>query len=248
MKNVVWCSRIWKALKFFIDYKKGVVTEMTKVSDTEMNIYLQPTFTIDADNETIAEKAQNLTADCTTDEEKAIKLFYFVRDSIRYNLFMISVFIEDFRASKILEWGKGYCVQKAVLLTALGRAAGIPSRMAFAMIRNHQVPEHIVQRLGNNIFPRHGYTQFFLNGRWVSAAATFDRILCEKNGLPTVEFDGKEDAMLPPADLTGKPYIEYVEKFPPSDDLPFEWIAEKIMQLVGPEKRPWLEKNANNTP
>jgi transglutaminase-like putative cysteine protease len=248
MKNVVWFSRTWRAIKFFIYHTKGVPAEMTKVSDTEMDIYLKPTFAIDADNKTIAEKAQNLTAGCTTDEEKVVKLFYFVRDSIRYNLYMISVFIEDFRASKVLEWEKGYCVQKAVLLTALGRAAGIPSRMAFAMIRNHRVPEHIIQRLGDNIFPRHGYNQFFLNGRWVSAAATFDRTLCEKNGLPTVEFDGKEDAMLPPADLRGQPFIEYVEKFPPRDDLPFEWIAEKIAQLVGPEKRPWLEKGAGHAP
>jgi len=221
---------------------------MEKVSDIERGIYLQPTFTIDADNEMIAERAQRLIATCSTDEEKAVKLFYFVRDSIRYNLFMISVFVEDFRASKILEWGKGYCVQKAVLLTALGRAAGIPSRMAFAKIRNHRVPEHIIQRMGDNLFPRHGYNQFFLSGRWVSVAATFDRALCEKNGLPTVEFNGREDAILPPTDLTGKPYIEYVKKFQPCEDLPFEWIAKKIVQLVGPEKRPWLEKGTGQTP
>ncbi|MEA3470223.1 MAG: transglutaminase-like domain-containing protein [Thermodesulfobacteriota bacterium] len=221
---------------------------MKNLSENEMAIYLKQTFTIEAGNEKIVEMVKNLTADCLTDEEKAVKLFYFVRDSIRYNLYMISVFIEDFRASKVLEWGKGYCVQKAVLLTALGRAAGIPSRMAFAMIRNHSVPEHIIQRIGDNLFPRHGYNQFFLNGRWVSTAATFDRALCEKNGLPTVEFDGKEDAMLPPADLAGKPFIEYVEKFPPREDLPFEWIAEKIAQLVGPEKRPWLEKEEGHTP
>ena len=99
--------------------------------------------------------ARNVTDTCESDTEKAVKLFYFVRDSIRYNLFMISVFEEDFKASRILEWGKGYCVQKAVLLTALARAAGIPTRMAFAQIRNHRVPEHIVKTTGSNIFPRH---------------------------------------------------------------------------------------------
>ncbi len=48
---------------------------------------------------------------------------------------MISAFEEDFKASRVLEWGKGYCVQKAVLLEALARAAGIPSRLAFEKIR-----------------------------------------------------------------------------------------------------------------
>ena len=226
---------------------KGVRAGMKNLSEREMDIYLKPTFAIESDHEAIVKVAKDLTADCTTDEERVTKLFYFVRDSIRYNLFMISVFIEDFRASKVLEWGKGYCVQKAVLLTALGRAAGIPSRMAFAMIRNHRVPEHIVQKMGDNTFPRHGYNQFFLNGRWVNATATFDRILCEKNGLPTVEFDGTKDSILSPTDLAGNPYIEYVEKFPPRDDLPFDWIEEIITKRLGAEKRPWLEKGTGQT-
>jgi len=211
--------------------------------DLEMGHYLQPTPTIEADHKKIIETVKNVTRGCASDEEKAIGLFYFVRDSIRYNIYMISVFIEDFRASRVLEWGKAYCVQKAVLLAALGRAAGIPSRLAFAQIRNHKIPDHVVQMFKTNIFPRHGYNQFFLNGRWVSAAATFDKVLCEKTGLPTVEFDGKRDAILPEKDLKGAPYIEYVEKFPPKEDLPFDWIKERVSQLVGSDKRPWLNKN-----
>ncbi|MBW2003547.1 MAG: transglutaminase family protein [Deltaproteobacteria bacterium] len=210
--------------------------------DSEMGHYLLATLTIEAEHEKIIETAINVTRGCVSDEEKAIRLFYFVRDSIRYNTYMISVFIEDFRASRILEWGKAYCVQKAVLLTALGRAAGIPSRLVFAKIRNHKLPAHILEMMGTNTFPRHGYNQFFLNGRWVSAAATFDKILCEKNGLPTVEFDGKRDAILPEKDLKGAPYIEYIEKFPPKEDLPFDWIRERVSKIVGPDKRPWLNR------
>ncbi len=211
--------------------------------DSDMELYLRATSTIDADHKKIIETARIVTNGCSSDEDKAVKLFYFVRDSIGYNVFMISVFIEDFRASRILEWGKGYCVQKAVLLAALGRAAGIPSRLAFAKITNHKLPQHIFQIMKTNTFHRHGYNQFLLNGQWVSAAATFDKNLCEKNGLPTVEFDGKSDAILPEKGLKGEPYIEYLEKFPPHDVLPFHWIAEKVSEIVGPDKRPWLDKN-----
>jgi transglutaminase-like putative cysteine protease len=214
-----------------------------KTEKNDMEVYLRPTFTIDSDHERIVETAEKLTDACSSDEEKAVKLFYFVRDSIPYNVYMISVFIEDFKASRILEWGKGYCVQKAVLLTALGRASGLPSRLVFAKIKNHRIPAHVLEKFPANIFPRHGYNQFFLNGRWVSAAATFDRALCEKNGLPKVEFDGKRDAILPDKDLGGKAYIEYIEKFPPVDDLPFDWIAQRISKIVGTDKRPWLDKN-----
>jgi transglutaminase-like putative cysteine protease len=213
----------------------------------DLKKYLRPTFTIDSDHLKIIETARDLTNGCSSNEEKAVKLFYFVRDFIPYNLYMISLFIEDFKASRILEWKEGYCVQKAVLLTALARAAGIPSRLVFAMIRNHKVPAHIFQQLGNNLFYRHGYNQFFLNGGWVSVAATFDKNSCEKNRLPAVEFDGKTDATLPEKDHKGRPYIEYVEKFPDFEDLPFDWIydaiAEKTIEVLGPDKRPWRGKD-----
>ncbi|MDT8273525.1 MAG: transglutaminase family protein [Desulfomonilia bacterium] len=75
-------------------------------------------------------------------------------------------------------------MQKAVLLTALDRAAGIPSRLAFARIRNHKVPQQVRQMTGTNIFPRHGFTQFFLEGSWVIVAPTFDKELCMKIGAP----------------------------------------------------------------
>jgi transglutaminase-like putative cysteine protease len=208
----------------------------------DMERYLRATPTIDADNETIREAATRLTTGCLSDQQRAMKLFYFVRDQIRYNIYMVSVFIEDFRASRIMEWGRGYCVQKAVLLAALGRASGIPSRLVFAKIKNHKLPAQILEMTGTNIFPRHGYNQFFLDGKWVSAAATFDKELCEKNGLPTVEFDGRSNAVLPERDLQGEPFIEYVEKFTPRDDLPFAWIARRLSAMVGPDKRPWFDR------
>ena len=75
--------------------------------NSDMEIYLRATPTLDAGHKRIVETARTLTRGCSSDEEKAVRLFYFVRDSIGYNVFMISVFIEDFRASRILEWEKG---------------------------------------------------------------------------------------------------------------------------------------------
>lgn len=208
-----------------------------------MKVNLRPTYTIDSENERVRETAEILTKGCSSDNEKAIRLFYFVRDSIIYNGYMCSVFIEDFKASKVLEWKKGYCVQKAVLLTALGRASGIPSRLAFAKILNHRTSQEFYKTYHMNIFSRHGYNQFYLNDRWVSATATFDKTLCDKNKLPVVEFDGRKDATLSEKDLIGQPFIEYLEKYPPKSDLPFDWIVERLIKVVGPEKRPILSVN-----
>jgi transglutaminase-like putative cysteine protease len=204
-----------------------------------MDEYLKATAAIEAEHPLIKAKAAELTAGATTDRERAVRLFYFVRE-IPYNLFMISMHPDDFRASFILETGKGYCVQKAVLLCALARAAGIPSRLALARIRNHRVPPKIRERLGRNEFPGHGYNQFLLDGRWVTAAATFDAGLCKRVGVPVVEFDGQNDAILPDKAMDGTPYIEYVERYGTFDDLPLDFITERTSKIWGKDKRSWL--------
>jgi transglutaminase-like putative cysteine protease len=209
---------------------------------SESDLYLRPTEAINSDHETIQEVAEELIRGCSSEAEKVVKLFNFVRDSIRYNVYMISVYPEDFKASTVLARGKGYCVQKAVLLTALGRAAGIPSRLTFAKIRNHRVPAHLIERIKTNVFPRHGYNQFYLGEKWVTAAATFDQELCRRNRFQVVEFDGMHDAILPEIDLDGNPHIEYLEKYGPYADLPIEWIVEPLSKIWGSEKRAWLSE------
>lgn len=208
----------------------------------EIQAFLMPTVTLDCDHPDIERTATDLIANCKDDTDKAVRLFYFVRDEIRYSPYMISVFLEDFKASRVLGWKKGYCVQKAVLLAAMGRTAGIPSRLVFAKIKNHLMPQHVLALTKTNILPRHGYTQFLLKGRWINLAPTFDKALSEKNDLPLVEFDGENHAVLPSLNRKGEPWIEYIEKFSPHADLPFDWIVEKTSQLVGKDKRSWLTR------
>jgi len=210
----------------------------------EMEIYLRPTETIESDHEMIRKSAEKLIADCANDRDRAVALFNFVRDSVRYNIYMVSMYLDDFRASNILDRKKGYCVQKAVLLAALARAAGIPARLTFAKIQNHRISDNLFERLGTKVFPRHGYNQFYLDGRWVSAAATFDRDLCKRGGLPTVEFDGYHDALLPTRDLAGNPYIEYLKDYGPESDLPLEWIIAETAKIWGKEKRAWITRES----
>ena len=211
---------------------------------TEMEMYLRPTETIDSDNEIVRETASRLAGGLTGEGRKAQAMFYFVRDEIHYNVYMLSTFKEDFRASIILEKGKGYCVQKAVLLAALARAAGIPSRLAFARIVNHKMPAELKTQTGIKEFPSHGYTQLFTDGRWTSVTPAFDRELCERIGVPPCDFDGKNDAILAPVDLSGIPYVEYIEKYEPHADLPFEWLHGKIFPIWG-RKRSWADESAS---
>jgi len=207
-----------------------------------MDRYLKPTYFLNSENCKIRDTSVQLTSNCNTSVEKAVNLFNFVRDKIPYSFYMSSVFEEDFKASRILEWGKGFCVQKAVLLTALSRAAGIPSRLCFACIRNNRLPENVKTINGDNIFERHGYNQFYIDEKWISAVAAFDKNLCEKHQLPVVNFNGKDNAFLPEKDNNGNLYIEYIEYFNPSEDVPFEWVYDILSKKNGTAKRPVFKR------
>ncbi|MBE9569643.1 MAG: transglutaminase domain-containing protein [Proteobacteria bacterium] len=187
---------------------------------------MKPTFFIDSDAEPVKEKALELTEGVKGEKEKAKRIFYFVRDEIKYNALSPRSCPETFRASYVLSEREGYCVQKAVLLVALSRAAGIPARLRFAEIRNHFMPPDFLELRGTNVFPYHGYTDLYLTGTWIKATPTYDLRPCQKAGLIPVDFDGEHDAMLPPYTRDGRPHIEYVKDRGPYKDLPFGKIQE----------------------
>jgi len=198
-----------------------------------MKRYLRPTPTFDCDNESIKGKAQDLSAGQEKVADKAKSLFYFVRDEIKYNIYVLSDLPEYYRASRVLEVGEGFCIQKAVLLATLARAVGIPARLHLAAIRNHLMPDKLKELMGTNLFPSHGYAQLYIEGKWVKATPAFDLKMCQKNRISPVEFDGKNDAMFHSHNLDGKLHIEYIQDRGHFDDLPFDTITNLRIQALG---------------
>lgn len=192
-----------------------------------MQRYLNCTYTIDCEDGSVREKAQALTGDQETAVDKARALFYFVRDGIKYNPYVPLYTLEDNKASATLKQGEGYCVQKAILLAALARASGIPTKLGFADIRNYILPKKIAAALrGDNLFVYHGYVAFYLNKKWVKATPAFDLKMCKKNRIIPVDFDGINDAQLLRYNRDGKLHIEYVQDHGYFDDLPWEKMLE----------------------
>jgi len=145
----------------------------------EMEKYLQPTYFLDADSETVQDLFQSLTSDKKTDKDKAIALFYWVRDKIPYDVYSLSFDRANYKASAIINKKAGWCVPKAVTLAALARAAGIPSRLHFADIQNFQITDKLRESLKTDIFYYHGYTEFYINSAWIKATPAFNIELCE---------------------------------------------------------------------
>ena len=193
-----------------------------------MHRYLNCTYTIDCEEESIKEKAQTLNRDQGTPVDKAKALFYFVRDEIKYNPYVPLYTLEDNKASATLQRGEGYCVQKAILLAALARASGIPTKLGFADIRNYILPKKIADAMrGKNLFVYHGYVAFYLNRKWIKATPAFDLEMCEKYRIIPVDFDGRNDAQFHRYNLDGKLHIEYVRDHGYFDGLPWEKLLKE---------------------
>ena len=209
----------------------------------DTSLYLQATPYIESEHPLIREKAGEITRGLDSNVDKAVKLFNYVRDECHYNMYATTGDIEAYRASAILAKGQGWCVQKAVLLAALCRAVGIPCGLLLVTIRNHKSPPEALELMQTNVFFPHMYNCIFLNGKWLKAAPTFDREICERTGVPVVNFDGLTDAILPGEDLQGKPYIEYLEDYGVYPDLPWEFILENSYRIYGDLTRHWLGTN-----
>lgn len=199
----------------------------------DLEPYLAPTWFIDCHSPAVRHRAEHAAADAASDEERAVRLFYAVRDGIRYDPYSITSDPDDYRASTVLEQRGAYCIPKAVALTALARAVGIPARLGFADVRNHLASEKLLARLGTDLFVFHGFTEFRLADRWVKATPAFNITLCERFGVRPLEFDGRSDALFHEYSADGRHHMEYVAARGSFADLPFEEIMKAFAAAYG---------------
>jgi len=82
----------------------------------DLQCYLQPTRFIDSDSPAVIGFARSSVEDAETDIERAIRLYYSVRDGIRCDPYHIGFAPEALKASSVLARKTGFCVEKAVLL------------------------------------------------------------------------------------------------------------------------------------
>ena len=199
----------------------------------DLDQYLSPTWFIDCDAPEIASQAEKLTSGAADNEQRAIRLFYAVRDGLRYDPYSITSDPADYRASAVARRQAAYCIPKAVLLTALARAVRVPARLGFADVRNHLASPKLLAQLGTDLFVFHGFTEFWLSGRWVKATPAFNIELCERFGVRPLEFDGRSDAVFHEFSDDGRRHMEYVAERGSFSDLPFEEIMRAFAEHYG---------------
>lgn len=208
--------------------------------ENDMNRYLRPTDFIDSQSPEVTAFAQRVCRyPDAGHKEKAVSLYYAVRDEIRYDPYDLQYSPEALKASTVLRKGSGYCVAKAVVLAAVGRQQGIPSRLGFADVLNHLSTARLRELMGTDVFLYHGYTEFFLEGKWVKATPAFNLSLCQRFQVRPLEFNGEDDSIFHECNMMGQQHMQYLRDHGSFADLPFEEIFKAYRQAY-PSMIEWL--------
>jgi hypothetical protein len=211
----------------------------------DLGVYLEETEFCDYHHPLLQDIVQRITADCTTDREKAVEIFLYTRDNVKYALLGSGA---DAAASETAENGYGDCGTKTNVHVALLRAAGIPARvqgiMADVAVLQGLIPDWLYS-LSMRFYKEdfHFWPECYLDGSWIACEGLLDRALYEgalrkglftREHIPTIEWDGETDLVLlagwKTKDLGHKPswddwYVEFKKKVatPKFVDRIMEW-------------------------
>lgn len=193
--------------------------------------WLEPTWFIDSDSDAVVEFADAAVGDAAEPVETARRLFYAVRDGIRYDPYATATDPGAYRASTVAASERNWCIPKSVLFAAAARANGIPARLGFADVRNHLTSEKLSATMATDVFAWHGYAELLINGRWLKLSTAFNIELCEKFGTRALEFDPEHDTLMHPFDAHGRKHMEYIRQRGSYDDLPLDEIFATFAEV-----------------
>jgi transglutaminase-like putative cysteine protease len=161
-----------------------------------------PTRLCDSEDPWLRERAGEIVADAGSPAERALRIFYYVRDNVRFSLAY-----SHSTASQTLKRGYGECGNKTNAQVALLRAVGVAARFRWVAARsdvlNHLIADFVFKRMPP--VASHFWCECYLDGEWVACEALLDRTLYEgmlESGLitteqiPSIEWDGKTDRII----------------------------------------------------
>jgi len=161
--------------------------------------FLSETKFCDFSHPEIRKISEEIIGDCKEEREKAVKLFYWVRDNILYILGNWNK-----KASETLKEKRGGCSSKANLLVALLRSNNIPAGYGIMKVYTRRyfgpLALPLLTKFSSEFSP-HVYCCVYLNNKWIKCDPSDDRGLSEKTSYinppsKLVEWDGIHDAML----------------------------------------------------
>jgi hypothetical protein len=100
----------------------------------------------------------------------------------------------------------------------------------------------LLDYLGSDTFVFHGFTEFYLEGRWVKATPAFNKELCRKARVTPLEFNGREDSLFQAYNEEKKLFMEYIADHGTFADIPVDQILRSWKAVYGRERvRQWID-------
>lgn len=189
-----------------------------------MEIALKESYFLDHSSKEIQELVHEFRGKSTF--EIIEQLYVKVRDSWRYNAYVIGIEDKDYVASNIYHKKEAHCIDKAILYTAGLRALGVPSKLRLAKVSNHIAVERLVNKLGTNELAPHGLVEVYNGENWVKCSPAFNKELCDLYNVAPLDFNGKEDAIMQEYNNDNAKFMQYLEDYGSFDDVPLEFIKE----------------------
>ncbi|MGK2897358.1 MAG: transglutaminase-like domain-containing protein [Burkholderiaceae bacterium] len=212
----------------------------TPDQDAAFAQYLAPGRFVDSDHPAVQAFARQHADASMSPREIGVKLYYAVRDGFRYDPYHFDMSESGLKASRVAESGRGFCVPKAAMLAAAARVLGLPARLGYADVRNHLSSPRLREMMNSDVFAYHGYTELWIDGRWLKATPAFNLTLCEKAGIKPLEFDGSADSIFHEFDTSGRRHMEYIRDRGAYADLPRDEMLAAF-QHIYPNYRQWMQ-------
>lgn len=179
-------------------------TPGTPLSDEERKACLASTSLLNYKDPVVAKLAKEAAGGEKDPHRLARKLRSFVSDYVHAK----NLSVGFASASEVARSKEGDCTEHGVLLAALGRALGIPTRVVTGFVYTDEF-------LGkDHVFVGHLWTQFYLDGQWVDVDAALEQDDVDPTHLALDVSDGGDSgvAELAGAMWAGKPQITILPK------------------------------------
>ncbi len=197
---------------------------LPEVETDDLGRYLEDTITIDWQTPIVTSTARRLLESSDTPEQRATKLFDFVRDEIEHSMDTPTE-AQTCRASEVLEQETGLCYAKSHLLAGLFRYAGFPTGFCYVKTAD-------ASRSGK--FSLHGFNAVYWapTSSWIFLDARGDNEACQTE----CRFEEPWSLAYWPDQEKGECFLPFIYKRP----------AKRILDLL--ERAPSLEAICNNLP
>ena len=205
-------------------------SSISSLSEADKEIYLRSDDVINFDHPLVQAFANEHASDSADPVDISVNLYYAVRDKIRYDPYSFRPTPEGHRASLTVEQKRGYCVMKAVTLAAVARYKGIPARLGFGNVKNHLMSPRLLEYLKSDLIVFHGYTELFLDGKWVKATPAFNKGVCRAFKVAPLDFNGRDDSLFQENNGSGGKFMEYTHEWGAFAELPIELMGTELMK------------------